>query len=214
MSYLYFFKQSVKKIKQILGDPKIIILLRNPLERSFSNYMHHVRDGFEKLSYDQALAQIDNRKEDKWWWGYDYVGGSLYFNTVKYYLENFSHVKILFFEDFKECPLNTLEEIHRFLDIPYQDIIYKNLNLSEHNKSYVPKFPFIMRLLKRYRAMRLSMHYAKKVLYFLPIESCLISNHKISDTHPSIDLHKIFYEDAQKLGDLINVNLMEKWFKR
>ena len=77
-----------------------------------------------------------------------------------------------------------------------------------------PKFPFIMRLPKRYRAMRLSMHFAKKVLCFLPIESCLISNHNISDKNQSIDLHRIFYEDAQKLGDLINVNLMEKWFKR
>ena len=214
VSYLYFYENSVRKIKQILGDPKIIIILRNPFQRSFSNYMHHVRDGFEKQTYKDAIKQINERKRNKWWWGYDYIGASLYFNSVKHYIENFSNVRIVIFEDFIKSPLDTLKEIHEFLGIPFQNSIYENLNEKVYNKTYVPKFPFLMRLIRTHRLIGAIAAYLKGSLFFSEIKKFLISNRKISNNFFSDDLDKLLYQDVERLSSLLNINLSEKWFKK
>jgi len=40
---LYFYKKVIPGIKAYLGDPKIIISLRNPLDRAFSNYTFNTK---------------------------------------------------------------------------------------------------------------------------------------------------------------------------
>jgi hypothetical protein len=42
--YLYYGRQAIPHIRQHLGDPRIIILLRNPIERAFSCWRHLRRD--------------------------------------------------------------------------------------------------------------------------------------------------------------------------
>jgi len=64
--YLYYFKCSIKNIKKYLGNPKIIIILRNPIERAFSAYLHMLRDGREYLSFREALHMEEERKKNNW----------------------------------------------------------------------------------------------------------------------------------------------------
>ena len=52
---MYFYKDTVPKIKETLGDIPIIIMLRNPVERAFSVYMYLRRDSREKLSFLEKL---------------------------------------------------------------------------------------------------------------------------------------------------------------
>ncbi len=53
--YFYHFNETIKRIKNEIGDIPIIIALRNPKERSFSSYMNLVRDSREDLTFEQAL---------------------------------------------------------------------------------------------------------------------------------------------------------------
>jgi hypothetical protein len=66
---LYFHKEVIPLIKSCLGDVKIIIVLRNPVERAFSAYKNLLRDSRETLSFEEGL----NRERDRRQRGYEYI---------------------------------------------------------------------------------------------------------------------------------------------
>ncbi len=53
-SYFYFV-EVCQEMRVRLGVPKIIIMLRDPVEKAFSQYMHLIRDGRETLDFKAAL---------------------------------------------------------------------------------------------------------------------------------------------------------------
>ena len=52
---------SAARVADLLPNAKIIAMLRNPVDRAFSNYEHMVRLGFETLSFEQALDKEEDR---------------------------------------------------------------------------------------------------------------------------------------------------------
>jgi len=117
IAYLYYYEEAISNMKKVLGQPKIIMILRNPVDRAFSTYMHQVRDGLESLSFEDALRDEDRRIKGNWlpFWYHTKFG--LYHNQVKAYLENFSEVKIYLFEDLKENASELLRNCYDFLNV-------------------------------------------------------------------------------------------------
>ena len=98
--YLYFYHNAVPKIlNEINAQAPVIIILRNPIDRAYSNYLHHVREGWEKLSFEDALDVEGERRSANWTWGWSYVDVGLYAEQVKAYMDNFERVLILLFEE-------------------------------------------------------------------------------------------------------------------
>lgn len=56
-----FFQQAALRIAQIIPAAKILIILRNPLDRAYSHYRMSVRRGLEDLSFVEALALESHR---------------------------------------------------------------------------------------------------------------------------------------------------------
>lgn len=137
---LYFYKGSIPVIKNYFGDPKIIIILRNPVKRAFSAYQHLVRDSRENLSFDKALQEEGLRVENNWELIYHYTSVSKYYAPVKAFLENFSNVKIIFNEDLSAKPNETLREVFQFLDVNPDFEIDTSVR---YNASGVPKSKFV-----------------------------------------------------------------------
>jgi len=48
---------------ELVPSARLIVLLRDPVERAFSHYRHQVRDGLESLSFEEALAHEPERLE-------------------------------------------------------------------------------------------------------------------------------------------------------
>ncbi len=94
---LYYYEQAIFYIKKYIGNPKIIIILRNPIERAYSAYLHLVRDERETLSFKEALAEEEKRRKQNWEFIWFYKNVGFYFNQVKAYLENFTQVKVYFY---------------------------------------------------------------------------------------------------------------------
>jgi len=73
-------------------DAKIIILLREPVSRAYSNYQHLVRDGREHGTFEEALAAEADRLNEGWEWFWGLKNNSRYYDVVKEYVEK-QHVK-------------------------------------------------------------------------------------------------------------------------
>lgn len=114
---LYFYKQTIPVIKHYLGDPKIVIMLRNPVKRAFSAYQHLVRDRREHLSFEDGLKEEPKRIRENWELIYHYKAASLYYESVNAFMDNFSEVKVLLTEDQAKQPQKVVRDVFRFLDV-------------------------------------------------------------------------------------------------
>ena len=98
--YLYYYRNAVPRIlDEVNAQVPIIIILRNPIDRAYSNYLHHLREGWENLSFEDALDAEEQRRAANWAWGWNYVDVGLYAEQVKAYLDNFERVLLLLFEE-------------------------------------------------------------------------------------------------------------------
>ena len=98
--YLFYYQSAVPKIlNELNAQVPIIIVLRNPIDRAYSNYLQKVRDRLEKMVFEDALDAEAERRAANWAWGWGYVEGGLYAEPVKAYLDNFERVLLLLFEE-------------------------------------------------------------------------------------------------------------------
>ncbi len=66
--YYLYHPLSPQRAHDTCPKAKIIVLLRNPVDRAYSHYQQNVRAGFEKLSFPEAIAAEPDRlrgKEDR-----------------------------------------------------------------------------------------------------------------------------------------------------
>ncbi len=61
--YYMFHPLAPQRIAQTLPDARVLVLIRDPVERAFSAHAHETARGFEDLPFDQALAEEDQRLE-------------------------------------------------------------------------------------------------------------------------------------------------------
>ena len=115
-SYINYPSQFFR-IKKYLNDPKIIILLRDPISRAYSNYLHLKREGRETLSFKDAIEIEDQRREAQYsdFWYYKF--NSTYYEKIIKAKKVFSNVLILTTEELSEDPKTTLKKVYKFLDV-------------------------------------------------------------------------------------------------
>ncbi|WP_239804598.1 sulfotransferase family protein [Croceicoccus hydrothermalis] len=119
--YLYF-PGVARAIRKRNPDAKIVFLLRNPVERAYSQFMHHVRDGYEPLrDFTDALCVEGDRIARGYWWGYHYRAGGMYARRIREYLDVFprENLKFILFDDLVRRPESVLRETLEFLGVPY-----------------------------------------------------------------------------------------------
>jgi hypothetical protein len=141
---LYFYSRAIPLIKHYFGDVKILILLRDPVDRAFSAYTHLVRDSRESLSFEDALAAEDDRRRRNWEFLWHYTAVGFYSQQIRAYLESFSNVKICLFDDLKRGPRSLLREVFRFLGV---DETFVPCTKVRYNSSGQPRNPLLRRVL-------------------------------------------------------------------
>lgn len=113
--YLYCHDEVIPEIKRILGDIKIIIVLRNPVDRAYSNYSYFARDMRDKRTFEEAIEEELNGAELQP--PLHYVNMGFYSDQVKGFLDNFSQVHVVLFDDLVTKPEKVMEDIYRFLGV-------------------------------------------------------------------------------------------------
>lgn len=150
-AYLYFHKTAVKEIKQVYStkaeDIRIIISLRNPILRAFSQYKYNMQRGLEPLTFIKACETKPSGRRLTPNRGLDYIGYGMYYSQVKAYIDNFKNVKVFLFDDFKNNPVKLFESIFEFLGIKIDKKEINQLDFQQKsNPSGRPKSKFAVTL--------------------------------------------------------------------
>jgi hypothetical protein len=111
------------RMKIVIPSTRLIYLVRDPLARIISHYMHLREGGRENRSLHAALCQFE---------GNQYIDCSRYHMQLQQYLGHFpqSQILVISAEEMKENRHETLREVFRFLNVdesfrsPRHDAIY------------------------------------------------------------------------------------------
>jgi translation elongation factor EF-G len=201
--YLYYYKEAIK-----------IILLRNPVDRAFSAFQHVSKSVKESLSFEDALSKEEGRLEN------DlsltpmvmYKDMGLYYNMVKAYKEQFEHVHVVIYEDFRDKTDIVLNDIFNFLEVGKANKIDSSLRHNVGGKEWKnTKLKNLFQKDNLFKKMYLKLvpvvmknKIKEKLLNFSTNKSRSMNN----TTKES--LMSFFKEDIDKLSKLISRDL-EHW---
>ena len=125
-------------IKADVPDAKIIILLRDPVERAFSAWYSRVRTGLEKRTFSTAIRdqiESDPLPYDN---GFRYVYNGVYAEPLKRYLETFDKIKIMIFEEFVKDPPTSVRDVLDFLGVEHADV--QEIDYNARNSAEMPEY--------------------------------------------------------------------------
>jgi hypothetical protein len=146
-SYLYE-PGTAAEIRRHIPEAKLIAILRNPIARAYSHFLHMVRAGTEPLDdFAQALQEeaAGNHKGRTF---QDYIGRGLYYDQLKRYFGTFprEQVEVYLYEDLSDAPISTVQDAFRFLEV--DDSFVPDVSLRR-NVSGHPKYKALDGLLRR-----------------------------------------------------------------
>jgi len=126
-------KEAAKNIYDYNKDAKIIIILRNPVERAWSNHQFLVSVGAEDRSFEDALMLEEERESAGWSWIWNLYRQGLYAQQVERYLSFFPRkmVYIAKFEDIhknQELFIRSLEDFIGLKHYSYRSSVEKNVS--------------------------------------------------------------------------------------
>jgi hypothetical protein len=145
--YLYEPK-AAGRIRSYIPDVKLITILRNPIERAYSHFMHAVRSGTEPFTdFAQALREEETGSYQKRDFR-DYVGKGLYHGQLERYFDTFDRgqVKVYLYEDLSTAPIDTLRDAFGFLEV--DDSFVPDVSVRRNVSGY-PKHKSLDSFLRR-----------------------------------------------------------------
>jgi hypothetical protein len=118
-AYIYN-KKCATLIHEHLSEVKIIAILRQPVKRAYSNYLHAKRADREPInSFIDAINSEEERIEKNWSPLYHYKEKGLYFKQLSRYYKAFKkeQIKVILFEDIIDDPQKITKEVFEFLGV-------------------------------------------------------------------------------------------------
>jgi hypothetical protein len=154
-SYLWDESASAK-IFNDYPNAKIIILLRNPVERAFSHFLMDLKTGKQsERNFIEALLLDKSSLPKIWGKAHLYVELGMYSKQVEKYLKKFgtNQVKVILYENFKNDTKGILMDILEFLNVDKS--LINNIDFTKiHNQYLAPKSRFSFFLLKNKKRLK------------------------------------------------------------
>lgn len=112
------------RIHESLPDVRLIFVLRNPIERAYSNYRWSVQNGLETLSFADAVEHEAAREREygerqKYSRPHSYVSRGMYAQLLKPFYSRFdsSKIKVLLLDEIEQTPEAMAAELFEFLQL-------------------------------------------------------------------------------------------------
>lgn len=144
----FSYPRAVGRIARCLPNVKLIYVVRDPLERIESQWMHGVHRGWHPPSFERALEQPG------------LIDPSRYWAQISAYRDYFADERtlVLFFEDFRTDPRRFLQRCFRFLGVDASFVpsgLREPRNASALHESDSPALKTLRRLPAFGRAVRI-----------------------------------------------------------
>lgn len=133
-----------KRIQDTLGEPKFIFLLRDPVERAYSEYLFFVHKG--RIPSNISFADVVFRNES------EHADRILKMGCYERFLNRFEKafgrdkIQIVIHADFRNAPERILKEVFGFLGV---DETIRPEALGDHNVTQAPAFPMVYYWVRR-----------------------------------------------------------------
>ena len=206
-SYINYPNQFLK-IKEYLEDPKFIIVLRDPINRAYSNYLHLKREQRETLTFKEAVNRENKRIKDKYsdFWYYKF--NSTYYDKILKAKETFKEVLIITSEELNENHEATMKKVYKFLDVDCNFITKRKSN--RFNKGgYYKKNLFTKIIFQPSKFKNLIKRFIKPTpslkILLARVASVFRAKTEEIDEETVLYLTKHFKEEVKKLKSL-NIN--------
>ena len=212
--------ESAERIYKDVPNAKIIMILRNPVDRAYSLYNWMVMHGYEKAnSFEKALMLENVRAKDKefkktnvqgFYQNYMYFSSGKYSEQLKrfYAIFKYENIKVILYKDFKSNQESVMADIFAFLEV-------KNFSIPEMESINVSKrvlFPLLnykyVRKLDKFPMAQLS--FFRRIVLSLNMRN--MPPKKINNQTKDY-LRREYMNDVQELSKLLDVNLVDRWLK-
>jgi hypothetical protein len=110
-----------ERIARLLPDARLILLLRDPVDRAHSNWTHLWNAGLEPEADFLTACRAEPRRRAAGWAAFwHYVGLGRYGEQVRHLFEVFPREQVLLlrYRDLKDAPAATLDRVCAFLGVP------------------------------------------------------------------------------------------------
>lgn len=137
------------RIKKHIPKAKIIILLRNPIERAYSHYQMEVKLGYENLTFEKAIEEEQKRIEgeeekmqkNSFYYSYkrqvySYITSGIYVNQLENWLKLFPKEQILILntEEFSKNTSKVYSEVLAFLNLSKLTLDFEKYNKGNYSE--------------------------------------------------------------------------------
>ncbi len=209
VSYL-FYPEVPQLIKSKFPEAKIIIMLRNPVDRAFSHYqmdykLGYVNDSLEKIIFNKNRNAVENLFYQQ------FILLGKYFEQVKRYCDTFGaeNVLVIFFDDFKNDTVREINRLCRFLGIDES----VKLNLDKTHNPFATPRNFFFRFIYRFKSFRLLIKNSLPQKLLAGIQQIILTNKKTPPAGKTISyLRELYKPDIIQLEKLLNRNL-STWYE-
>jgi hypothetical protein len=153
--YLYWARKVSERLRLEYGDQpvRLIVILRDPVQRAYSWYQNMVQEGEERLTFLAALQAEEQRLqthnaelESHGWMRFGYCRGGRYASQLREYLAHFPResLHILLLEDLQRDAAGTLRQLCEFLQID-PGFVFRS---AQRNPAAVPRSRALQRLVR------------------------------------------------------------------
>ncbi len=139
----FFHPTAARRLSQLFPDIKLILVLRNPIERAYSHFQHNIRRNRIQGTFEKALAleeeifsankgqlpEVFSQTPEYWW--HSYVNRGIYSRQLEIWQKYFQPEQLLIFksEEMFRHPDRTAAKTYDFLGLKP----FKGVSLTPRN---------------------------------------------------------------------------------
>ena len=198
------------RIAERIPNAKILVMLRDPADRAFSQYLHGVGNGAIRWTFREHIQRSLRHRSGEFCVYYPFLELGLYSEQLRRYLERFGqNVWVGFYEDFKKHPIEVFRSICRFLGI---DPAFSPNMGGRHLEAQVPRMAAIgwFKQLGLWKAAaRMTPAQLRPLIRRSVIRRPGETRMDPADRHYLVDFYR---EDIRKLASLLDRNL-DGWLR-
>ena len=131
-TYAKDWREVPERISRIIPEAKIVYMVRDPIKRMISHYLHCIRNGNERRKLQDILTH--EKMQDVW-----YVQCSMYHTQISHYMNYFPRpqIYIAVLEELQAYPQYAMKDFFKFLGVDhsfFREEFFAPVNVSSRKK--------------------------------------------------------------------------------